>query len=225
MITWMIAFVIANEHIVPGDSFVMPRRSHRRQTMGETHHYMGKGFNRAKNKQAELAKKMAISKNEQQQQQNTAFDVDADYKAFKKLLSNTKGAIPTEMDEDSAFIAPITAGKIKQKAKKKPKPPEPSKKKAQEKETRVAQRIHFESLIDVGTSNVLGAIGAAKLVPWVPPFLTDCLIVFCDPRPSSGDLRQAFKYLTSNFQDDEDSTKATDQVVFISAESVEETRS
>jgi hypothetical protein len=181
-----------------------------------------------------------------------------DCELFAKLLSTTRGAIPTDKDTDAAFILPMTAGKTKAKIKQKPPPSlskvekPPSAKELQQKqdEAKTAQRIHFESLIDVETSRPLGAIGAAQLVPWVPPYLTDCLIVLVDPRANSGDLRQALKYVTSNLQqqqhqqsnekdgrDEKDAPTTTseggrvknkrlrDQVIFISADSVEETKS
>jgi hypothetical protein len=187
-----------------------------------------------------------------------------DRELFAKLLSTTRGAIPTDKDTDAAFILPMTAGKTKAKIKQKPPPSltkvekPPSAKELQQKqdEAKTSQRVHFESLVDVVTSRPLGAIGAAQLVPWVPPYLTDCLIVLVDPRANSGDLRQALKYVTSNLQqqqqqqqqhhhqgndkdgrDEKDAPTSTsegskvknkrlrDQVIFISADSVEETKS
>lgn len=185
---------------------------------------MGKGFNRAKNKQAELAKKMAIAKKKPED------DVDdktqKDRELFEKLLTTTKGAIPTEMDTDSEFIAPIKAGQGQKQKIKKPKPPNPAKElssREKKEEEKVSQRQFFEALVDVETSHALGAIGAAQLVPWVPPYLTDCLVVFADPRTNSGDLRRTLKYLASNLRDKPD--KVTQQVVFVTADSAQETRS
>lgn len=45
----------------------------------------------------------------------------------------------------------------------------------------------------------LGPIAAARLVPWVPPFLQQNLIVIVDPRRSSGDWRQALQYVASTY--------------------------
>jgi hypothetical protein len=212
--------------------------------------WMGKGFNRAKNKQAELAKKMAMAKKEKQEPSNsvvvdpttttttTSDDVnnvkdgsnrmdDREHEVFAKLLSTTKGALPTIDDTNSAFIAPIKVGQGKKKQVIKPPPPPPPKKKKPKdpKDEKVAQRQYFESLIDVETSSALGPIGAAQLVPWVPPYLTDCMVVFADPRTSSGDLRQTLKYLASNLKDQDEEQKLTKQVIFITADSVQETQS
>ncbi|KAG7359636.1 AhpC/TSA family protein [Nitzschia inconspicua] len=144
---------------------------------------------------------------------------------FERLLTSTRGAIPTENDTESAFIASIKVDqgpKHKVKTAKTPKPTIKTPKEDKEDEM-VAQREFFERLIYLETSNALGSIGAAQLVPWVPPYLTDCLVVFADPRSSSGDLRQAIKYLTSNLY--EQSDKFWKQVVFVTVDSVPEMRS
>ena len=95
-----------------------------------------------------------------------------------------------------------------------------------------AQRIHFEELIDVSTSTALGVIGAAKLVPWVPPYLKSCLIVFVDPRTNSNDLRRTIQYLSSistiSSSSSSSSSSPSDNdgdVVFVTADSVAETKS
>ena len=60
-----------------------------------------------------------------------------------------------------------------------------------------AQRQHFESLISIDTERPLGPIEAAKLVPWVPPYLQEYLVVVADPRSQSVEWRQAIQYLHS----------------------------
>lgn len=181
---------------------------------------MGKGFNRAKNKQAELAKKLANAR----QQHDPTNDIKIKQRElFDKLLTSTRGAIPTDMDTNSAFIAPIKAGqgakKKIQKPQPKTKPSRPSSKEKKEDE-KIAQRQFFEALLDMETSKVLGPIGAAQLVPWVPPYLTDCLVVFADPRANSGDLRQTLKYLISSLNNQPD--KFSQQIAFITADSIPE---
>jgi hypothetical protein len=197
---------------------------------------MGKGFNRAKNKQAELAKKLATARKEKgsiegdgKEEDDVNNNIDKERKLFDELLSTTKGAIPTDDDTESAFIANIKAGQSKKpKVMKPPKSPlikqanDASKKKEEEK---VAQRLNFERLVEINienwSNNPLGPIGAAQLVPWVPPYLNDCLVVFVDPRSNSGDLRQTIKYLTSNLEDD----KSRRQVIFVTADSTQEMKS
>ena len=171
---------------------------------------------RARNKQAELAEKLArakeqqlqassptttnqnqypeqpsspLKKQEQKQQQKSSTSTEE----FGNLLKATRGALPRKgddsFDDEQAFLPDIQAGKTKQKVVKKKKPPTPKPKKK-----KIAQRIHFEKLIGVETNQALGAMGAAELVPWVPPFLVDKLVVLCDPRQSSADLRKALHY-------------------------------
>jgi Golgi nucleoside diphosphatase len=240
-------FIIATAIV---DSYTVRWPVVQRRTTSSTVLDMGKGFNNARSRQAELAKKMELAKMKQTEslsgtdeqppveEKIDGRDVDEDHKMFQRLLDTTKGALPTDTDTDSAFIAPIKAGqqKITQRIKK---PSEPTAKqlakqleKAEIKDKekrRIAQRIHFESLIDVQTSRQLGAIVAAQLVPWVPPYLNDCLIVFADPRTNSMDLRQAIKYLSSACSNLEDGNpqqqKIMDQVVVITADSDQEIQS
>jgi hypothetical protein len=104
---------------------------------------MAKGFNKAQNKQAELARKMQLAKKEKQnenpilkaeesvEENNDQGDVaantmDADRQVFQRLLDSTKGAIPTDSDTDSAFITEIRVGP--KKVKKKKKAPDPKEK-------------------------------------------------------------------------------------------------
>jgi len=54
-----------------------------------------------------------------------------------------------------------------------------------------AKRADFEALVSSETSRPLGPVEAALLVPWVPPYLSEYLVVLADPRRQSRDLRQA----------------------------------
>jgi hypothetical protein len=191
---------------------------------------MGKGFNRAKNKQAGLLKKLESARKDKAQGNETGQEislaVNRDREEFEKLLATSRNALPSEFDAESDSFAPITAGQNKKNIKK-PKPPQSkaSKVEVDEKQSeKVPQRLYFEDLIDVESSKPLGPINAARLVPWVPPYLTDCLVVFVDPRTNSGDLRQTLKYLTSTL-DVNDEEKFTQQVAFVCAENVPELKS
>ena len=196
--------------------------------------FMGKGFNRAKNKQADLAKKLEIARkgkedgtlNESNQNEKTVNDKTMDRELFEKLLANTKGAIPSAADTESDYFSPINVGRTKTRKVKKPKPPQPKPKASKEKESEeISQRSFFEELIDVETSQRLGPINAAQLIPWVPPYLKDCLVVFTDPRTSSGDLRQTFKYMSSALNDRDSNDKYNEQVMFVCTETVKEMKS
>ena len=252
------------------DAWTVHRLTHRRSGT-TTIQNMGKGFNKARNKQAELAKKMAIAKSQNQAApsttsdetatssdgpKNTNNDKDKDIKTqqklkdiddkqqermkdFENLLRTTKGAMPSGDDSEAAYLSPIQAGgKIK---KKKIVPPvnhnrrTKSKKKKDEKssdDVRTTQEIvieakrqHFESLIDATTSAPLGPIGAAKLVPWVPPFLKKGLIVFVDPRSNSKDLRRTMLYHASSSLVEIPGNGNIDvDVAFVTADSVGETQ-
>ena len=229
---------------------------------------MGKGFNKARNKQAELVKKMALAKSQNKKEPSDGTnksngnknmdttgrcggdDDDGEHtndekklrQDFEELLQSTKCAMPMGDDGGSAYIPPIQAGsKLRKKiAPKRKQPSEKEMKVLQEQEREKerqkdkvyrieVQRLHFESLIDVETSAPLGAIGAAKLVPWVPPFVKIGLIVLADPRSNSNDLRKAMKYEHSSQSKLEadgsvvNGNKNEIDVVFIAADSVGET--
>jgi hypothetical protein len=84
-----------------------------------------------------------------------------------------------------------------------------------------AKRFHFEGLVSLKTAQPLGSMGAAKLVPWVPPYLQDYLMVLADPRKQSSDLRRAIQYLLSSSNNLKPDVLA--QVVVISADPIVET--
>lgn len=245
----------------------------RRRSGKTTIHNMGKGFNRVRNKQAELVKKMAIAKSQNQAAPFTSEtttsavpknnnDNDKDIKTqkskdtddkqqegmddFETLLRTTKGAMPTGDDSESAYFAPIQAGSNTKK-KKKIVPlvnhNRSTKTKNKKKEENSndddgvrnnrntqgvvveARRKHFESLIDVTTTAPLGPIGAAKLVPWVPPFLKKGLIVFVDPRSNSKDLRRTMLYHASSSLVVPGDVDVDVDIAFVTADSVGETQS
>lgn len=58
-----------------------------------------------------------------------------------------------------------------------------------------ARRYDFESLLDASSGMPLGPIQAATLVPWVPPYLMEYMLIVADPRRQSNDLRQCVQYL------------------------------
>lgn len=92
------------------------------------------------------------------------------------------------------------------------------------------ERKHFEKLLDVTTSKALGPIEAAKLVPWVPPYIHNSLVVLADPRKQSSELRQAIQFVKtmldeeSSSRDDDDNNVSAIQIIAISSDSVAETK-
>jgi len=84
----------------------------------------------------------------------------------------------------------------------------------------IARRPDFETLVSCASAKPLGNIEAAKLVPWVPPFLADYMVVLVDPRTQSGDLRKTLMYLSSTLE-----PRILEQLICINADSVAETTS
>ena len=83
-----------------------------------------------------------------------------------------------------------------------------------------SQRIHFETLVDAFTKKPLGSMGAAKLVPWVPPFIHRNIIIVVDPRKQSSEFRTALQYLESNNEQRKES--AASNVIGITSDTSEE---
>ena len=74
-------------------------------------------------------------------------------------------------------------------------------------------------MVSCESSAPLGPINAARLVPWVPPFVADYMVIVADPRAQSGDLRKTIQYLTSNNPD------ILERVIAINSDDVVETTS
>lgn len=208
---------------------VSPRRFRRHATPIN----MGKGFNSAKNRQAELAKKMAEAKQQNKgdgasstaspSKDNTLPDTNVDTKLaqshaeFDELLAKNlppkeKKVVMTETERPVVVVEkrrpPTSTGpKVKAKDLKKKRKKEAAKKneadneddeKAQLREGDKARRRDFEALLEADSQRPLGPMKAAQLVPWVPPFLTDYLVVVADPRRQSNEARAAIQYLESS---------------------------
>jgi len=228
---------------------------------------MGKGFNSAKNKQSELAKKMALAKKQQQMDTASVEDElvddddestqkDKDHLLFAQLLAQSQPVRSERVftQSESRISEETKTHKVKAKDLKRKRrvAKESTKKKSMYMTSRffelclawtnkallgcadmmkemdteaplqegdVAQRRHFENLVSLETSQPLGPMGAAQLVPWVPPYLADYLVVLADPRRQSGDLRQTIQYLISNL-----TPEILSQVIVITADPNEETK-
>ena len=235
---------------------------------------MGKGFNSAKNKQLELAKKMALAKKQhqpentdptQQMDETTSLSAEAekegekrlqaDRARFAELLRTTKVSNPNPLYEDDELdsgeqsrraapqpLASITAragalsakrkvGSSGTNAKKRQKKANAKKAQAEEddedddegrplQEGDIASRYDFDRLISCETGSPLGPMLSAQLVPWVPPFIADYLIILADPRAQSSDLRRSVQYVSSNTSPD-----VRRQVIAITADDVSVTQS
>ena len=88
------------------------------------------------------------------------------------------------------------------------------------KEGDVARRHDFEGLVSCETGAALGPIVSAQLVPWVPPFTAEYLVILADPRAQSSDLRRAIQYISSNVSPD-----IVQQVISINSDEVGITKS
>ena len=84
----------------------------------------------------------------------------------------------------------------------------------------IARRHDFEGLISCETGAALGPIVSAQLVPWVPPFTAEYLIILADPRAQSSDLRRGIQYISSNASPD-----ILQQVIAINSDEVNITKS
>lgn len=53
----------------------------------------------------------------------------------------------------------------------------------------------FEELVNIKSENAIGDTGMRRLVPWLKNTKTDYLIIVCDPRVQSPELREAVQKL------------------------------
>lgn len=216
--------------------------------------FMGKGLNRAKNKQAEMLKKMQLAKqqnlNQDEEKESTeaatseSADNDTEDEYNRLLFAELLAKNPPPKERNESVVKPqtnirpskplsnadanshgpkIKARDSKKKRKKTLANTKPQATQDEEEEDTplqqgdTAKRRHFESLVELSTSKPLGAIQAASLVPWVPPFLSEYLVILADPRRQSSDLRQAIQYLSSSL-----SAEILQDTIVISADSPDE---
>ena len=229
---------------------ISPQRQQRRPETSFTALDMGKGFQSAKNKQAELVRKMQQAKQQQQQQKvdqenasdainkqdkdtaatnksksQTKKDHDDMHTEFRKLLaSNLPPPEPASSTNVPTLARPqkpktpatpaagggpkVAARDLKRKRKRQQANSEldkSNKESETEQEPIVVlqvgdkgRRRDFEKLVQPMTLQPLGPLQAAQLVPWVPPYLTDYLIVVADPRRQSNDLRATLQYIVND---------------------------
>jgi len=209
---------------------------------------MGKGFNSAKNKQAALQEKLEQAKKQKgggEENDGQAHDEiqrqessDPQHDEFARLLAQsqpvrsekvfTQSERRTQQPQAATSHKPKVNAKVLKKRKKMTAASKKHGEVLEEAETTAtiihegdrARRRDFETLLSLRTSQPLGPMQAAQLVPWVPPFLTHYLIVLADPRRQSANLRQAVQYLTSTLDPDVQS-----QVMVVSADDNAETAS
>lgn len=229
---------------------------------------MGKGFNSAKSKQLELAKKMALAKKQQQSDEELQKGEEAtpanydeeeqrlrqDRARFAELLRTIKVSNPNPLYEDdelddlkrqsrgsvqSSLKASVTARagalnakrsksniSTKTKQRQKKDKSKTSQNEHEDDEDRplqegdIARRHDFEGLVSCETGAALGPIVSAQLVPWVPPFTAEYLVILADPRAQSSDLRRTIQYISSNV-----SPNIFQQVIAINSDEVSITKS
>ena len=188
---------------------------------------MGKGLNKAKNKQADLAKKMALAK-----QQRNGADVsepvnldespsrrssDAEIKKrndrlrFEKLL-NAGGSVMGEYAGDNYLT-----------------------KRQEEDEINAARSgadllfvgdpaptLCFEELVSIKSEQPIGSGGASRMVPWLRKNelrRNEYLIIISDPRLKSPELRQTMKNLRAELSED-----ILSRLIVVNADSPSENR-
>jgi len=211
------------------------RKSSRSSTCRLTELHMGKGFNSAKNKQAELARKMAIAKKqsainngqddssagtgEDPSQTEEERKLEEDRARFAQMLRDSKVTNPNPFEKSDeienrpmrlrvAARIETPKGRKTSKAVKRRKESAATPKGEEDdvnvplREGDIARRGDFETLFCCDSGGPVGPIDAARLVPWVPPFVADYIVILADPRAQSHDLRRTVQYLTSNLAPD-----------------------
>lgn len=188
---------------------------------------MGKGLNKARNKQANLLKKMELARQQNDPASTTAAD-DApkslkslsnaeikkqnDQKRFEQLLQQESsnvlnayskdGYLSKEQEEEE--ITAARAG-VERLFEGDPAPVQP-----------------FEELVSIRSENAIGKGGASRLVPWLRKNEArrgEFLIVLTDPRMKSPELRETVKNLSANLP-----VNLKERLIVINADSPAENR-
>jgi hypothetical protein len=186
---------------------------------------MGKGLNKARNKQADLLKKMELAR---QQKEGDATDENApnslqrlssaeikkqnDQKRFEQLLKQessnvlsayTRDGYLSKEQEEEEISAAISG--VERLFEGDPAPVEP-----------------FEELVSIKSENAIGKGGASHLVPWLRKNAArrgEFLIVLTDPRMKSPELRETVKNLSVNLP-----ATLRERLIVINADSPAENR-
>lgn len=164
---------------------------------------MGKGFNKAGNKQADLARKLALAK-QQTNKEEPASPIESegsiaslseaeikkrnDKLRFEELLKRESASVLNDYSKDGYLT-----------------------KDQEEEEVQAARsgvdRLFegdqapsepFEELVSVESGNAVGKAGVSRLVPWLRKNgQDDYLIILTDPRRKSPEMRESIQHLTT----------------------------
>mmetsp|Transcript_16147 Transcript_16147/g.23752 ORF Transcript_16147/g.23752 Transcript_16147/m.23752 type:complete len:294 (+) Transcript_16147:113-994(+) len=179
---------------------------------------MGKGLNKGRNKQAELAKKLELAR---QQREGTLEDGEIkltneqmkeknDRLRFQEMLENTPTGANMNADDyqsESQLEEDISARRagVDRKFEGDPAPSEP-----------------FEELVSIKTQNAIGTGGASRLIPWLRQNAGNkaaYVVVVSDPRPKSDELRTTIKNVLPSL-----APSIKNNLIFINADSPAENR-
>ena len=162
--------------------------------------FMGKGLNKARNKQGELARRLELAK---QQRENSVPDeekailsdeemrIKNDRLRFEEMLRNTAVAIGNDFESGGYLSQEQEEEEIKLARSGVDRRFEGD----------AAPAAPFEELVSIKSENVLGSAGAARLVPWLRKNegrRSEYLAIISDPRPKSTELRSTIKQLAAS---------------------------
>jgi hypothetical protein len=177
---------------------------------------MGKGLNRARNKQADLLKKMELARQQKEGDSATATTAAAaaDHDAPKSLSSLSNADIKKQNDQKrfEQLLREESSNVLSAYSK------DGYLNKEQEEEEITAARAGierlfegdpapvqpFEELVSIKSENAIGKGGASRLVPWLRKNEArrgEYLIVLTDPRMKSPELRETVKNASANLPD------------------------
>jgi hypothetical protein len=186
---------------------------------------MGKGLNKARNKQADLLKKMELARQQNegdttedtpkaslQSLSNAEIKKQNDQKRFEQLLQQESsnvlsayardGYLSKEQEEEEISAAISGVDRLFEGD---PAPVEP-----------------FEELVSIKSENAIGKGRASHLVPWLHKNAArrgEFLIVLTDPRMKSAELRETVKNLSVNLP-----ANLRERLIVINADSPAENR-
>jgi hypothetical protein len=183
--------------------------------------YMGKGLNKARNKQGELARRLELAK--QQREDSVPDDQKArlsdkemkmknDRLRFDEMLKSAAIAVGNDF-ESGGYLSQAQEEEEFQSARS-----------GVDRlfEGDAAPAAPFEELVSIKSENALGGLGASRLVPWLRKNegrRSEYLAIISDPRPKSTELRSSIKQLAGSLPSD-----VLDRLIVINADSPAENR-
>ena len=209
--------------VTPTCGFTLQTPQNRPTVASASALWMGKGLNKARNKQGDLARRLELAKLQREDSTQVPEDKktrlsDEEMKAqndrlrFAEMLKSASVTVGSEY-ESGGYLSQAQEEEEIQSARS-----------GVDRlfEGDAASAEPFEELVSTKTQNAIGRGGASHLVPWLRKNAgrkSDYLVILSDPRPKSIELRTTIKELSARLTND-----ILDRLIVVNADSPAENR-